>query len=80
MSVQWRWVERYAEQFRACRVGPGQTAVVLSETTSRPAVVETARLGLEAIGATVVDVVLTTPSNPGAGADPVDRGFPGDRG
>ena len=65
MSVQWRWVERYAQQFRACLVGPGQTAVVLAETTSRPEVVETARLALETLGADVVDVVLTTPTNPG---------------
>ena len=65
MSPQWRWVERYAQQFRACLVGPGQTAVVLSETTSRPEVVETARLALETLGADVVDVVATTPANPG---------------
>ncbi|MGI9622168.1 MAG: peptidase M29 [Acidimicrobiales bacterium] len=65
MTVQWRWVQRYAEQFRACRVGPGQTAVVLSETTSRPEVVETSRLALETVGAAVVDVKVTTPPNPG---------------
>lgn len=65
MSVQWRWVQRYAEQFRACNVVEGETAVVLSETTSRPEVVETARLALETLGAAVIDVVLTTPANPG---------------
>ncbi len=65
MNTQWRWVERYAEQFVACEVGTGQTAVVLSETTSRPEVVETARLALETLGAAVVDLVMTTPANPG---------------
>ncbi len=65
MTTQWRWVERYAQQFDACMVVPGETAVVLSETTSRPSVVETARLALESLGAAVVDVVLTTPANPG---------------
>lgn len=64
-GTQWRWVERYATQFRACEVGPGQTAVVLAETTSRPEVVATARLALETLGVAVADVVVTTPANPG---------------
>ena len=63
--THWRWIERYATQFRACRVDAGETAVVLSETTSRPSIVETARLALEHLGAEVVDLVLTTPANPG---------------
>lgn len=63
--TQWRWVQRYATQFEACRVGPGEVAVVLSETTSRPEVVATARLALETLGAAVIDVVLTTPPNTG---------------
>jgi 2,5-dihydroxypyridine 5,6-dioxygenase len=65
MTVQWRWVERYAQQFAACAVGTGTSAVVLSETTSRREIVETARLALESLGAAVIDVGLTTPSNPG---------------
>ena len=63
--VQWRWVERYAAQFRACDVGAGDVAVVLAETTSRPEGVATARLALETLGAAVVDVQVTTPPNPG---------------
>lgn len=65
MNTQWRWVERYAQQFSACAVSGGETAVVLSETTSNPVVVSTARLALETLGAAVVDVVLTTPANRG---------------
>ena len=65
MSTQWRWVTRYAEQFAACRVAPGEQVVVLSESMSRPTVVETARLALETLGAQVVDVMVTTPANPG---------------
>lgn len=64
-NPQWQWVRRYAEQFMACAVGAGDVAVVLSETTSRPEVVDTARLALETLGASVVDVRLTTPVNPG---------------
>ena len=63
--TRWRWIDRYAQQFRACAVGAGDTAVVLSETTSRPVIVDTARLALEHLGAAVIDVVLTTPPNPG---------------
>lgn len=65
MSTEWRWVERYAQQFQACDVKLGDTAVVLAETTSRPEVVTTARLALEMLGATVAEVVVTTPANPG---------------
>ncbi len=65
MNVQWRWVQRYAQQFEACNVNDAETVVVLSETTSRPAVVDTARLALESLGAAVVDVVVTTPPNHG---------------
>ncbi len=65
MTTHWRWVERYAEQFRACNVASGDVAVVLSETTSRPVIVDTARLALEHLGASVLDVVVTTPANPG---------------
>ena len=65
MTTEWRWIARYAEQFRACAVTEGVTAVVLSESRSRPVVVETARLALGSLGAAVVDVVVPTPANPG---------------
>lgn len=65
MTTEWAWVARYAEQFRACEVSPGMTVVVLSESRSRPVVVETARLALASIGAAVIDVVVPTPINPG---------------
>lgn len=65
MTTEWNWIARYAEQFAACDVAAGETAVVLSETRSRPDIVETARLALQSLGAAVVDVVLPTPANPG---------------
>lgn len=64
-QVQWRWVDRYAEQFRACRLQPGEVAVLLSEAASSPLIVQTARLALEMSGAAVADVVMPTPQNPG---------------
>ena len=63
--TEWRWIERFADQFARCAVGPGQTAIVLSETASRPELVETSRLALGRLGAHVAQVVLDTPANPG---------------
>lgn len=65
MSTEWQWIARYAEQFEACGVGADDVAVILSETRSRPVIVETARLALQSLGASTVDVVLPTPANPG---------------
>ena len=63
--VESAWVQRYAEQFEACKLAPTETAVVLSETRSRPEIVQTARLALSQCGVAPVDVVVTTPPNPG---------------
>ncbi|MXW58393.1 MAG: peptidase M29 [Acidimicrobiia bacterium] len=63
--IESTWVRRYAEQFEACRLVPTEIAVVLSETRSRPEIVQTARLALSQCGVTPVDVVVTTPPNPG---------------
>jgi len=63
--VESTWVKRYAEQFEACELLASETAVVLSETRSRPEIVRTARLALSLCGTAPVDVVVTTPANPG---------------
>lgn len=63
--IQWRWIERYAEQFKACAVAEGEVAVVLWEAASHPVIVEHARLALESLGAQVADVRMPTPPNPG---------------
>lgn len=64
-DAEWRWVNRYAEQFRACQLQPGEVAVLLYEASSKPEIVETARLALEMLGAAVADVRMPTPPNPG---------------
>ncbi len=64
-TIEWRWVQRYAEQFRACEVAPGEVAVLLWEAASQSLIVETARLALEMCGAAVADVRMPTPPNPG---------------
>ena len=63
--IESAWVRRYAEQFEACGLAPTEIAVVLSETRSRPEIVQTARLALSLCGVAPVDVVVTTPPNPG---------------
>ncbi|MCH2415112.1 MAG: hypothetical protein MK199_10675, partial [Acidimicrobiales bacterium] len=65
MSTEWQWVKRYATQFRGCAVQPTEVVVLLRETRSRSVIVETARLALGSLGATVVEVVLPTPTNRG---------------
>ena len=64
-QAEWRWVKRYAEQFRACELAKGEVAVLLYEAASSPRIVETARMALEMLGASVADVRMPTPSNPG---------------
>ena len=64
-ATEWRWVQRYAEQFGACNLRPGETAVLLWEAASNPLIVETARLALESMGAATADVRMPTPANPG---------------
>ena len=64
-TTEWRWVKRYAEQFTACNLTAGERTVLLSEPSSNPVIVETARLALEMLGAAVADVRVPTPANPG---------------
>jgi len=64
-AAEWRWVSRYAEQFRACELKEGEVAVLLHEAASSQRIVETARLALEMLGAAVADVRMPTPPNPG---------------
>ena len=63
--TEWSWIARFAEQFEACGVVAGDTTVVMCERASRPSLVETSRLALASLGASVVVVQADTPSNPG---------------
>ncbi len=64
-NVQWRWVDAYAKQFAACNLSNGEVAVLLYEAASSPLIVENARLALEMMGASVAEIRMPTPSNPG---------------
>ncbi len=63
MSTEWRYVRAFAQQFARCGLHAGESVVLLSETQSRAAVVETARLAAQSSGAAVVEVVMATPAS-----------------
>jgi 2,5-dihydroxypyridine 5,6-dioxygenase len=62
MSTEWRYVAACAAHLRRCALQPHETVVVLSETQSRPSLVEAVRLAVQFIGGRVADVMLPTPS------------------
>ena len=61
--AEWRWVQCFADQLRRCRLTEGEVVAVLSESSSRPELVETARLAVESLGGRVFDLVVPTPAN-----------------
>lgn len=63
--MEWNWIERFVQQFELCDAWVDDVVVVLSETASRPALVETARLALGSMGLHVAQVVMDTPPNRG---------------
>ena len=65
MTVPWHRIEAFSDHFARCAVVASETAVVLAEDDSRPALVETAVLALQRLGATVSTVVLSSPPNRG---------------
>jgi len=63
MTTEWRYVSAFAAHFTRCQLREGETVALLSETQSRPALVETARLAAQSLGGRVFDVVVPTPSS-----------------
>lgn len=59
-----RWLRVFGEQLARCDLRAGEVVAVLSESASRPALVETARIAAQLQGAQVIDVVVPTPANP----------------
>jgi len=56
--IEARWIDAFAQVFRLCGVQPGESAAILSETQSRPVLVQLAELALQRLGARVFHVVL----------------------
>ena len=59
--TEWRYIRAFAEQFARCALVEDETVAILSETTSRSVLVETARLAAQSLGAQVFDIVVPTP-------------------
>ncbi len=59
-----RWLHVFGEQLGRCGLQPGEVVAILSESASRPVLVETVRIAAQLRGAQVVDVVVPTPPNP----------------
>jgi 2,5-dihydroxypyridine 5,6-dioxygenase len=59
--TEWRHVRCIADHLERCGIGRGEAVVLLSESQSRTALVEAARLAAQSHGAAVVDVVVPTP-------------------
>jgi 2,5-dihydroxypyridine 5,6-dioxygenase len=61
MTTEWRFIKAFAAHFTRCGLSVGENVAVLSESQSRPVLVETARLAAQSLGGRVFDVVVPTP-------------------
>jgi 2,5-dihydroxypyridine 5,6-dioxygenase len=68
-GTEWRYIRAFAAHFERCGLHDGEKVAILSESQSRPSLVETARLAAQSLGGRVFDVVVPTP--PSAHAVPV---------
>ena len=59
--IEGKWIEAFADVFSLCRVGHGDAVAILSETQSRPVLVQLSELALHRLGARAFHVVLPTP-------------------
>ena len=59
--IEAKWIDCFAEVFRLCGVQPGDACAVLSETQSRPSLVQLSELALARLGARWFHVVVPTP-------------------
>ncbi|MBL8671080.1 MAG: peptidase M29, partial [Alphaproteobacteria bacterium] len=59
--IEGKWIDAFARVFALCKVAPGESAAILSETQSRALNVHLAELALLRLGARPFHVVLPTP-------------------
>jgi 2,5-dihydroxypyridine 5,6-dioxygenase len=59
--TEWRYIAAFAAHFARCGLADGEVVALLSESSSRPILVETARLAAQSLGGRVFDVVVPTP-------------------
>lgn len=68
-ATEWRFIRAFASHFARCGLHEGEKVAILSESQSRPTLVETARLAAQSLGGRVFDIVVPTP--PSAHAVPI---------
>jgi 2,5-dihydroxypyridine 5,6-dioxygenase len=61
MQLEPQWIDAFERQFRLCEVAPGDVVAILSETQSRPVLVELAALALARLHCQTFRIVLATP-------------------
>ena len=61
--IEWRHLKAFTDHFVRCALHEGEVVAVLSESESRAAIVETARLAAQSLDARVFDVVVPTPAS-----------------
>lgn len=61
MNTDPKWVDDFCDVFRLCGVQPGEACAILSETQSRPDLVQLAQLALARLGARWFHLQLPTP-------------------
>lgn len=59
--IEGKWIAAFVRTLRLCRIGPGDAVAILSETQSRPILVELAELALCQIGARAFHVRMPSP-------------------
>lgn len=59
--IEGKWIADFVEVFQLCRVQTGEIAAIVSESQSRPVLVELAELALTQLGAKVFHVRIPTP-------------------
>ena len=59
--TEWRYIAAFAAHFARCDLIDGEVVALLSETQSRPVLVETARLAAQSLGGRVFDIVVPSP-------------------
>jgi 2,5-dihydroxypyridine 5,6-dioxygenase len=61
IRLEAKWVDNFCEVFRLCGVQPGEACAILSETQSRPVLMQLAELALAHLGARWFHITVPTP-------------------
>ena len=77
--TEWRYMQAFIEHFRRCGLADGEVVAVLSESQSRSALVETARLAAQSLGGRRLRRRRADARFAASRSDPIDRCLTSDR-